>query len=112
MPYLHQTEIETAQLQFLPLTSDNRISENEASNSIVVRGQYAGPALTEQQKIVLQLDGQNFDAKLDAQGIFTATIAGQLLADSPSKQTASCIIKWTANCTATQPNLSGRFKHT
>ncbi|OFE44440.1 AmpG family muropeptide MFS transporter [Acinetobacter towneri] len=86
MPYLHQTEAETAQLQFLPLTSDNRISANETSNSIVVRGQYAGPALTEQQKIVLQLDGQSFDAKLDAQGIFTAAIAGQLLADSPSKQ--------------------------
>ena len=92
MPYLHQTEIETAQLQFLPLTSDNRISENEASNSIVVRGQYAGPALTEQQKIVLQLDGQNFDAKLDAQGIFTAAIAGQLLADSPSKQLQAVLL--------------------
>ncbi len=51
MPYLHQTEIETAQLQFLPLTSDNRISENEASNSIVVRGQYAGPALTDSKKL-------------------------------------------------------------
>lgn len=86
MPYLHQTKAETAQLQFLPLTSDNRISANEASNSIVVRGQYAGPTLTEQQKIILQLDGQSFDAKLDAQGIFTAAIAGQLLADSPSKQ--------------------------
>lgn len=86
MPYLHQTEAATAQLQFLPLTSDNRISANETSNSIVVRGQYAGPALTEQQKITLQLDGQSFDTKLDAQGIFTAAIAGQLLADSPNKQ--------------------------
>lgn len=92
MPYLHKTEAETVQLQFLPLTSDNRISENEASNSIVVRGQYAGPALTEQQKIVLQLDGQNFDAKLDAQGIFTAAIAGQLLADSPSKQLQAVLL--------------------
>ena len=28
----------------------------------------------------------NFDAKLDAQGIFSAAITGQLLADSSSKQ--------------------------
>lgn len=100
MPYLHQTEAETAQLQFLPLTSDNRISANETSNSIVVRGQYAGPALTEQQKIVLQLDGQSFDAKLDAQGIFTAAIAGQLLADSPSKQLQ--VVLWNGQQTIQQ----------
>ena len=35
---------------------------------------------------MLQLDGQNFDAKLDAQGMFTAAITGQLLADSAAKQ--------------------------
>ena len=86
MPYLQQTATETAQLQLLPLTSDNTISVAEKANSIVVRGQYVGPALTEQQKIVLQLDGQNFDAKLDAQGMFTAAITGQLLADSAAKQ--------------------------
>lgn len=100
MPYLHQTEAETAQLQFLPLTSDNRISANETSNSIVVRGQYAGPALTEQQKITLQLDGQTFDAKLDAQGIFTAAISGQLLADSPSKQLQ--VVLWNGQQTIEQ----------
>lgn len=92
MPYLHKTEAETVQLQFLPLTSDNCISANETSNSIVVRGQYTGPTLTEQQKIVLQLDGQSFDAKLDAQGIFTAAIAGQLLADSPTKQLQAVLL--------------------
>ena len=86
MPYLQQTAAETAQLQLLPLTSDNTISVAEKANSIVVRGQYVGPTLTEQQKIVLQLDGQNFDAKLDAQGMFTAAITGQLLADSAAKQ--------------------------
>ncbi len=44
--------------------------------------------------------GQSFDAKVDAQGIFTAAIAGQLLADSPSKQLQ--VVLWNGQQTIQQ----------
>lgn len=51
LPYLQQNDSKAAQLQLLPVTTDNLISANEQENSIVVRGQYLGPDLTAEQKL-------------------------------------------------------------
>lgn len=41
----------------------DQISANSSEGSVVIRGQYFGKALSPTQKIVVNLDGQNFDAK-------------------------------------------------
>ena len=91
LPYLIQNQAR-AQLLVLPLTSDNQISPQEKRNSLVVKGQYAGPALTAQQKIVLRLDQEQFETKLDTSGIFSAAIDANLLAQSPSKQVTAELV--------------------
>ena len=44
-------------------------------------------------KIVLHLDGHNFDAKLDDNGIFSAAIDAHLLVNSPSKTVVAELIE-------------------
>lgn len=85
MPYL-KSQAQQAQLLLLPITTDNIITANEQDNSIVVRGQYTGAALQDQQKIVMMLDGQNFDAKLDEAGTFSAAIPAEKLVASATRQ--------------------------
>ena len=70
----------------LPITSDNTVSEFEKEKSLVVRGQYTGKKLSESEKITFNLDNQNFDAKIDDSGIFSAVIPAELLIQSVSKQ--------------------------
>ncbi|MCH7337087.1 MFS transporter [Acinetobacter sp. NIPH 2699] len=84
-PYL-VADAQQPQIQMLPITSNNEITLHEQSGSIVVRGQYFGEPLTATQKIVIDLDGQNFDAKLDRNGVFSSVIEAKQLLASPSKQ--------------------------
>lgn len=83
LPYLSNVA-SSAPMLLLPVTADNSINANESQNSIVVRGQYAH-ALSAEQKLQLRLDGQTFDAKLDKDGIFTAAIPGEVLAQSRTR---------------------------
>ena len=66
---------------------NDQIYLKEGERSIVIRGQYFGQALTPTQKIIISLDGQNFDAKMsDEKGIFSAAIDAKKLASSASKE--------------------------
>ena len=86
LPYLQQNASQAVQLQLLPVTTDNLISANEQENSIVVRGQYLGSDLTTEQKIVLELNGDKFDAKLDEGRVFSAAIPAEKLITAPVKR--------------------------
>ncbi len=79
-------DINRAHLMLLPVMGQNIISLNEPQNSIVVKGQYFGPALTDAQKIVLQLDGKPYPAKLDKTGAFSAVVETKMLTGSSTKQ--------------------------
>ena len=69
------THSESVPLQILPLMGSDQISANSSEGSVVIRGQYFGKALSPTQKIVVNLDGQNFDAKMtDQKGVFNAAI--------------------------------------
>lgn len=92
LPYLTQAD-QQSNMQILPVTSDNTIASYEQNNSVVVRGQYFGQPLSEAQKMVFTLDGQNFDAKLDKQGVFSAAIPAEVLVHSASKQLNAKIIE-------------------
>ncbi|ANF83096.1 transporter [Acinetobacter sp. NCu2D-2] len=83
MPYLVNQDHQT-QLQILPITSDNTLTLSEHDLSLVIRGQYIGQALNENQKIVFELNDESFDAKLEDNGVFTAAIPGQKLKSAPT----------------------------
>lgn len=85
MPYYNALLADKTALLILPVTNNNEITQHEKSGKIVVRGQYLGEALSETQRLVFSLDDQNYDAKLNKDGIFTATIDGKILADSKTK---------------------------
>ncbi|WP_298142811.1 MFS transporter [uncultured Acinetobacter sp.] len=78
MPYLVQDQ-QHPQLQILPITSDNTLTLHEQDATIVVRGQYTGQALTQNQQLVFALDQQQFPAKLESHGVFSAAIPAQKL---------------------------------
>ncbi|GAA5586253.1 hypothetical protein Acal01_01396 [Acinetobacter calcoaceticus] len=81
------TELAKSPLQILPIMGNDQIYLKEGERSIVIRGQYFGQALTTTQKIIISLDGQNFDAKMsDEKGIFSAAIDAKKLASSASKE--------------------------
>ncbi|MGU3311337.1 AmpG family muropeptide MFS transporter [Acinetobacter sp. M5A5_2a] len=81
------TELAKSPLQILPIMGNDQIYLKEGERSIVIRGQYFGQALTPTQKIIISLDGQNFDAKMsDEKGIFSAAIDAKKLASSTSKE--------------------------
>ncbi|MDC4844234.1 AmpG family muropeptide MFS transporter [Acinetobacter baumannii] len=87
------TRSESVPLQILPLMGSDQISANSSEGSVVIRGQYFGKALSPTQKIVVNLDGQNFDAKMtDQKGVFNAAIDMQKLLSSPSKQLTASIV--------------------
>lgn len=74
-------------LQILPVMGNDQVSLKEGEGSVVVRGQYFGQALTPTQKIIISLDGQNFDAKMtDQKGVFSAAIDAKKLVASTSKE--------------------------
>src|SRR5690606_16567594 len=83
MPYLTAQQGST-QLQILPITSDNTLTAAEQDKTIVVRGQYVGKTLEQNQKIVLQVNDHNIEAKLESEGVFTVAIPAQQLIQSPA----------------------------
>ncbi|RKG31441.1 AmpG family muropeptide MFS transporter [Acinetobacter tianfuensis] len=93
MPYL--SALQSSGMIVLPVTADNVISANESSNSIVVRGQYA-KTLGENQKLQFSLDGQDYDAKLDKEGIFTAAIPAEALVKSDKQTIQAKLLENTA----------------
>ena len=92
LPYLSSTR-KPNNMQFLPVTSDNTVSLQEQNKSLVVRGQYFGHALNDAQKIIIQLDGQKFDANLDKTGIFSAAIPAQTLVHSASRNLVAEVLE-------------------
>ncbi len=86
MPYLKDNGV--AQIQLLPIARDNQLSKAELKQSVVVKGQLVGvndASLKIEQPITLKLDGKDFPAKLDKDGIFTGSIDAQALQNSPTK---------------------------
>ncbi|RKG37405.1 AmpG family muropeptide MFS transporter [Acinetobacter rongchengensis] len=86
VPYL--TDNGTAQIQILPVTSDNQLSADELKQNVVIKGQLVGVQATElnaEQPITLKLEGKEYSAKLDKEGMFTGTIDGKDLQSSASK---------------------------
>lgn len=92
LPYLVQNNHQ-AVMQLLPVTSDNTIVAKEKNGSLVIRGQYFGKPLNDQQKIVVTLDGEKFDAKLDKDGMFSAAIDAKKLLKSPSKNITAALVE-------------------
>lgn len=92
LPYLSSTQ-KPNNMQLLPVTSDNTVSLQEQNKSLVVRGQYFGHALNDAQKIIIQLDGQKFDANLDKTGIFSAAIPAQTLVHSASRNLVAEVLE-------------------
>ncbi|WP_081033818.1 AmpG family muropeptide MFS transporter [Acinetobacter lactucae] len=81
-------------LQILPVMGNDQVSLKEGEGSVVVRGQYFGQALTPTQKIIISLDGQNFDAKMtDQKGVFSAAIDAKKLVASTSKELQVAVIE-------------------
>lgn len=86
VPYLKDDG--TAQIQILPVSSDNQLTSAELKQNIVVKGQLVGVQATDlnvEQPITLKLDGKEYVAKLDKDGIFTGVIDGKDLQGSASK---------------------------
>ena len=87
MPYLMGSAAKAIIL--FPLTADNALSPKEVQQSVVVKGQIQGvdaAQLQPEQPVSLWLDGQQYPAKLDAQGIFSGAIDGKLLEHAKNKQ--------------------------
>ncbi|WP_297424419.1 MFS transporter [uncultured Acinetobacter sp.] len=91
MPYLVQAHQHT-QLQILPITSDNTLTLHEQDATIVVRGQYTGQALTQHQQLVFALDQQQFPAKLESHGVFSAAIPAQKLITAQQPRLTALLI--------------------
>ncbi|MFM6906729.1 MAG: AmpG family muropeptide MFS transporter [Acinetobacter tjernbergiae] len=86
VPYLVSSQ--QAQIQLLPISSDDHLTPKELKQSLVVKGQLAGikaEDLNEEKPVVLQLDGQEFVTKVDENGVFTGAVDGKLLQASPTK---------------------------
>ena len=80
IPLLHSTE--QAQAQLLPISNDNVLSAQELKQSVVIKGQLANVdfnIMDRTNSLALQLDGQLYPAKVDDQGLFSATIPGRIL---------------------------------
>lgn len=93
LPYLINNA--KPQIQLLPVTSDNQLSAAEAKQSIVIRGQVAGVTATElatNQPVVVTVNGQDFPAKLDASGIFTTAVSGDILKNASNHAISARII--------------------
>lgn len=81
-------------LQILPVMGNDQVSLKDGEGSVVVRGQYFGQTLTPTQKIIISLDGQNFDAKMtDQKGVFSAAIDAKKLVTSTSKELNVAVIE-------------------
>ena len=85
-PYL--VENGHAQIQLLPITGDSKLTTQELKQSVVVKGQILGVKDTDlnaDQPVLVSLDGQTFNTKLDKTGMFTAIVDADALQKSESK---------------------------
>ena len=86
LPYLKDNG--TAQIQLLPITSDNQLSSAELKQNVVVKGQLVGvntSDLKAEQPITLKLDTKEYPARMDKEGFFTGSIDAQDLQASSTK---------------------------
>lgn len=86
VPYLVGTQ--QAQIQLLPMSGEDQLTPKELKQSLVIKGQLAGvkaEELNAERPVVLTLDGQEFVAKVDQNGLFTGVIDGKILQASPTK---------------------------
>ena len=86
LPYLKQSQ--QPQLLILPISQDNQLSQDELKQSVVLRGQINGIDLEKidpSKSIVLVLEGKEYPAKIDPQGVFTGAIEGKALASAHTK---------------------------
>ncbi|MCU4639301.1 AmpG family muropeptide MFS transporter [Acinetobacter courvalinii] len=86
VPYLITSQ--QPQIQLLPISNDDQLTPKELKQSLVVKGQLAGikaEDLNAERPVVLKLDGQEFVAKVDSNGLFTGAVDGKLLQASSSK---------------------------
>ncbi|NIE96978.1 AmpG family muropeptide MFS transporter [Acinetobacter sp. Tr-809] len=86
VPYLVGTQ--QAQIQLLPMSGNDQLTPKELKQSLVIKGQLAGvkaEELNAERPVVLTLDGQEFVAKVDQNGLFTGVIDGKILQASPTK---------------------------
>ncbi|KYQ83580.1 transporter [Acinetobacter sp. NRRL B-65365] len=86
VPYLITSQ--QPQIQLLPISNDDQLTPKELKQSLVIKGQLAGikaEDLNIERPVVLKLDGQEFVAKVDSNGLFTGAVDGKLLQASSSK---------------------------
>ena len=86
VPYLISSE--QPQIQLLPMSGDDQLTAKELKQSLVIKGQLANikpEDLDAERPVILRLDGQEFVAKLDQQGLFSGVIDGKILQASPTK---------------------------
>ena len=88
MPYLLANGNKTVQIQWLPLTRDNMLSQQEAQEkAIVLEGQVFGIAAADLEKttVDVMLGPDTFVAKVDKNGLFSTTVSGKQLAQAQVK---------------------------
>ena len=86
VPYLISSQ--QPQIQLLPMSGDDQLTLKELKQSLVIKGQLANiktEELDTERPVILSLDGQEFVAKVDQQGLFTGVIDGKILQASPTK---------------------------
>ncbi|MCU4337377.1 AmpG family muropeptide MFS transporter [Acinetobacter dispersus] len=86
VPYLISSQ--QPQIQLLPMSGDDQLTSKELKQSLVIKGQLANikaEELDTERPVILSLDGQEFVAKVDQQGLFTGVIDGKILQASPTK---------------------------
>lgn len=86
VPYLIETT--QPQIQLLPISSDDQLTANELKQSLVIKGQLANVAVADldtERPVILKLDGQEFVAKVDQNGLFNGVIDGKALQASSTK---------------------------
>lgn len=86
VPYLISSQ--QPQIQLLPMSGDDQLTPKELKQSLVIKGQLANikaKDLDTERPVILSLDGQEFVAKVDQQGLFTGVIDGKILQASPTK---------------------------
>ncbi|QIO08450.1 AmpG family muropeptide MFS transporter [Acinetobacter lanii] len=87
LPILKQSD--QLQVQLFPISHDNVLTEQELKQSLVVKGQVAGldfDNINKDSSIALVLNGKDYPAKIDTQGVFTAAIDGKALNTATDKR--------------------------
>ncbi|WP_336949045.1 AmpG family muropeptide MFS transporter [Acinetobacter junii] len=86
VPYLIASQ--KPQIQLLPMSGNDQLSSNDLKQSLVIKGQLAGvnvDTLDTERPVVIMVDDKEIVAKVDPHGIFTGTVDGKVLLNSPTK---------------------------